>query len=281
MSFGAPSDTNRAVGVGRFLGMTIQEVTIADGPVTLVANVDVLDSARRSDESLDAGVLFTMIDCVGGVCGGFGALPDGWVVTTSLLIRSLPAIHAAKLRIESSVLRRGKTSIITKATTTSERGECLSNASVTSAILIPVDGVPVWERPGRIVMAPGPSRPTFSEWVNAQGFIDSASGRAGAWLELVEDLRNPWGIMHGGITSSLVDHGARRVVSAHLDCDAETLHTFDLALHFLSPARVGPVRAAGRVLGTRPDGTIVEIEVRDEGNDDRLVAFAIATVATR
>lgn len=277
MSLG-PDATSRGTGVGRFLGLSIAEVTELSGPVTVVAVIDVLTSAQRTDGSLDAGVLFTMIDCVGGVCGGWGALPDGWVVTTNLLIRSRPAIREPRLHMQSAVLRKGKSSIITSVATTTPTGELVSSASVTSAILVPADGLPVWERPGRLVMVPGPARPTFTEWVNPQPFRE-AEGTAGAFVELADDLRNPWGIMHGGITSALADRGAREVVAAALGRDANDVHTFDLAMHFLSPARVGPVRARGRVLGARPDGTVVEVEVRDEGNDNRVVAFAIATVA--
>ena len=54
----------------------------------------------------------------------------------------------------------------------------------------------------------------------------------------------------------------------------------DVVLHFLAPNRVGPVRAEVRVLGSRADGTICRVEVRDAGAD-RVTAVAIATAATR
>src|SRR5204863_3093768 len=71
-------------GVGRYLDMQIREVTTGEGPVRLVG------SARPSAAVLDGrgrmhmGVLGTMCDAIGGFCGGLGALPDGWVVTTNL-----------------------------------------------------------------------------------------------------------------------------------------------------------------------------------------------------
>ena len=49
-------------------------------------------------------------------------------------------------------------------------------------------------------------------------------------------------------------------------------------LHFLAPNRVGPVRATARVLGQRPDGDVLRVEVRDEGAD-RTTAVAIVTSA--
>ena len=35
------------------------------------------------------GALLTMLDNVGGLCGGLAALPDGWVVSTNLSARTL------------------------------------------------------------------------------------------------------------------------------------------------------------------------------------------------
>ena len=77
-------------------------------------------------------------------------------------------------------------------------------------------------------------------------------------MPLADALRNPWGILHGGAVASLIDVAAEHVTGGV---------TTDVVLHFLAPNRVGPVRANVRTIGSRADGTVLRVEVRDEGAD--------------
>ena len=88
-------------------------------------------------------------------------------------------------------------------------------------------------------------------------------------MPLAEQLRNPWGILHGGAVASLVD-----IAAEHASGGVTT----DVVLHFLAPNRVGPVRATAEPVGARrrADGTVMRVEVRDVGAD-RVTALAIAT----
>jgi acyl-coenzyme A thioesterase PaaI-like protein len=83
-------------------------------------------------------------------------------------------------------------------------------------------------------------------------------------MHLADGLRNPWGILHGGVVASLVDAAAEHASGGRA--------TADVVLHFLAPNRVGPVRATARDLGTDR----YRIEVRDVGSD-RVTAVAVAT----
>ena len=278
MNLESDEHTNKGRGVGRFLGLSMREVSPPDGPVTLHGEMQLGHAVLDADGALNAGALFTMIDCIGGFCGGLGSLPDGWVVTTSLHVRSVATTKASSLRMVSSVLRKGKSSIVTTVDVRDDNEHFVSRATVTSAILLPVDGVPAWTRPAKLDMEAEAGGPRFADWIGAVAYRGD-DGRAGMQLELVDELRNPWGIMHGGVTTALVDAGAREVVGAQLAIDVDRLRTTDVVMHFLSPARTGPVSTTGRVVGERPDGTVVEIDVVDHGNSDRLVAFAVATVA--
>ena len=119
---------------------------------------------------------------------------------------------------------------------------------------------------------PGGPLPPLVEWL---GIRDVAGAPPGVVeFDVSDAVRNPWGIVHGGVTASLVDVAAERAVQAQ---SAARVETGDVALHFLAPARVGPVSATATVLGERADGTIVSVEVRDNG-PDRVVARAVATV---
>jgi acyl-coenzyme A thioesterase PaaI-like protein len=116
-------------------------------------------------------------------------------------------------------------------------------------------------------------------------WLDARPTGDGVEIALRDDFRNPWGIMHGGVTSAVVDAAARAVAAdANASFDPQiapsndALHVDDVVIHFVAPARVGPVRAACEVLAQRPDGALVRVSVRDAGADDRVVAFAVATV---
>ena len=52
-------------------------------------------------------------------------------------------------------------------------------------------------------------------------------------IDLADELRNPWGILHGGILAMLVDIAVEHATGGV---------TTDVVLHFLAPNRVGPVR---------------------------------------
>jgi uncharacterized protein (TIGR00369 family) len=103
-----------------------------------------------------------------------------------------------------------------------------------------------------------------TEWLGASP-VDASTIE----MPLVDTLRNPWGILHGGALASLIDLAAEHATGGI---------TTDVVLHFLAPNRIGPVRAAARVIGARSDGTILRVEVRDEGAD-RVTALAIVTAA--
>ena len=79
------------------------------------------------------------------------------------------------------------------------------------------------------------------------------------------------------MTAALVDVAAERAVAAR---STEPVETGDVALHFLAPSRIGPVRATATVLGDRVDGSVVLVEVRDMGAD-RVAAHAVAVVRPR
>ena len=232
-------DTEGGRSVGRFLGMAMREETEPDGPVRVCADVRASAAVLDADGRLHAGALFTMVDCIGGFCGGLGALPDGWVVTTNLMVRSASPVVAGPVSFETEVLRRGRSAVVTSVRATDADGQFVVAGTVTSAVLVPEGGVPQWERPARLELVEEPDI-AFDEFVATEPTPD------GVILELADDLRNPWGFMHGGVTSAIVDAAARRL--------AQATTTTDLVLHYLAPARIGPVRASGRVVGRRPDG---------------------------
>ena len=104
--------------------------------------------------------------------------------------------------------------------------------------------------------------PLIVEWLGVRD-----AGPHGVEIDLADAIRNPWGILHGGVVAMLVDLAAERATGRI---------TTDVVLHFVAPNRVGPVRATARSLGVRNDEEVCRVEVRDDGAD-RVTAVAVVT----
>jgi uncharacterized protein (TIGR00369 family) len=253
--------------VSNYVGVTMREVE----ELVIVGHAPVAPHLCDPAGGIRSGVLLTMLDNVGGLNGGLAALPDGWVVSTNLAARVVSPAQEGPLRLDSRVLRRGRNSVVTEVTIRDSGDDetLVASGVLTSAILVPENGPPRWERPVELGTLDEASerKPPVAQWLGVRA-VDGATLE----IDLAEDLRNPWGILHGGVVATLVDLTAEHATRGG--------RTTDVVLHYLAPNRVGPVRAAARVLGHRSDGDVVRVEVRDEGAA-RTTAIAIATCATR
>jgi uncharacterized protein (TIGR00369 family) len=253
--------------VSSYVGVAMREID----ELVIVGSAPVTPHLCGPSGGIRSGALLTMIDNVGGLNGGLAALPDGWVVSTNLAARVVAHPEHGPLRLESRVLRRGRNNVVTEVGIRDEgaRDTLVASGVLTSAILVPENGPPQWERPVELGTLDGgdAAKPPVAEWLGARA-VDGMTIE----IDLAEDLRNPWGILHGGVVASLADLTAEHATRGG--------RTTDVVLHYLAPNRVGPVRATARLLGRRADGDVVRIEVRDEGAE-RTTAVAIATCATR
>lgn len=256
-------ETTDGLEVSRYFTVAMRET--AEGHI--VGTAPASPHLRNAFGALQTGALLTLLDNVGGICGGLASLPDGWVVTTNLAARVVEGAPAVgPLRLDADVLRRGRNNVVVSTTLRDDGrgGELVADGVVTSAILVPENGPPVTVRPLAIGSSE-PSRetlPPLAEWIGVRT-IDERSIE----IDLTDIHRNPWGILHGGVVATLVDLAAE-----HATDRAST----DVVLHFLAPNRIGPVRAVAELLGARSDGELVRIEVRDEGAG-RVTAVAFVT----
>jgi acyl-coenzyme A thioesterase PaaI-like protein len=230
--------------VGRYMGVTMRETDA----LHLVGHAAVAPHLRGPAGGVRAGALLTMLDNVGGLGGGLAALPDGWVVSTNLAARIVARAHVGPLRIDSSLLRRGRNNVVTGMQIRDEgaRDTLVASGVLTSAILVPENGPPQWSRP--LVLdpppEPGPNLPSMPDWLGVRPVgVDAIE------IDLAAVLRNPWGILHGGVVATLDDLAAEHATGGGI--------TTDVALHFIAPNRVGPVRASARVLGRRTNGNVL------------------------
>jgi uncharacterized protein (TIGR00369 family) len=264
----ADQDTGREV--NQVTGVALREV---DHPATaadthVVGDVVDLDHLRGAAGGVRAGALLTIADTVGGMCAGLASLP-GWVVSTNLMLQTIPSAHRGPLALDARVLRVGRKAVVTQVQIrdAGDGERLVADGVLTSAILEPDGGPPHFPRP----MALQPPPRTAAAIPVLDFFGIRPHGDVAVALDITPRVRNPWGILHGGATAVLVDAAA-----AHVVADGAT--TTDVVVHFLRPGRVGPAVATATALGTRADGVLVRVEVVDAGADDRVMAVAVATV---
>jgi acyl-coenzyme A thioesterase PaaI-like protein len=264
------ADPDAGRSVARYLGLTLQEVgEVREGAASVVGDAPAPAYLRTPDGRLAMGALLGLADSVAGLCGGLAALP-GWVVSTNLMLRAVRLDVVGPVELRADVLRAGRNSVVTSVTArdAGADGRLVADGALTSAVLVPDGGPPVYERPLRLEAPPldPATTPHLDDFLGIRAVAPDALE-----IDATDALRNPWGILHGGVTAALVDLAARHATGGTTTTDA--------VLHFLAPGRVGPVTARVTPVGRRADGTLVRVEVRDSGAGDRLMAVAVVTVA--
>lgn len=240
----------------------------------LVGQADPGPQLRNADGTVRAGALLGMLDVAAGFASGLAALPR-WAVTTNLSQRVAVLPRDGVLTIEARPLRVGRNAGVTSVAMTDQTGRVVVSGILTAGILTKSDGLPFHGRPLRVRVDPA-SVPTFPALLGAHPIDDHVVA-----LEVFDALRNPWGTLHGGVIGLLADVAAVHAAEAGgpRDTPDGARVSTDMLVHFLSPGRVGPIHADARVLGARPDGMLVRVEVRDVGAEDRVIAFAVVVVA--
>lgn len=274
----------RDIGIAQYLTLHIEE--LGDGTAVLPrtrgefpGSPNVLDADGR----LATGLLTCLVDGIGGMTSGLASLPD-WIVTTNLsLRRSADALTGPRgtgpLVIHARVLRRGRSSVVTRCDVTSADGAEVATCWLTCAVLTPEGGPPQFERPVPRFERTVPDDPLF-HGPPATFFGLEAGDRPGRVVLHAEARhRNPWGIIHGGATAVVLDAAARGLVMGTTDpTTIDGSMVTDLVVHYLSPGRVGPLVGTATRVGGDATEHLVRVEVRDRGADDRPVALAMTTV---
>lgn len=99
-------------------------------------------------------------------------------------------------------------------------------------------------------------------------------GEATLHLAVRDQLRQNRGVVHGGVTASLIDTAAAFAILTLLEPDQSTT-TIDLTIHYLRPLLNGQATAQARVLRAGRRLIVVSVEVLDE--DGTLVATALTS----
>lgn len=277
--------------VGGYLGLTLREVTgtpaappLPEGGAAVIGTVDHLGHLLDRTGNLPLGVLVALVDTAAGICGGLAALPD-WVVSASLHLhrrRTPPAgPPTGPLTLTARTLRAGDRAVVTACDVVEATGAALARGVLASAVRTPAGGPPYTARPVEVRFGPAPTGPGAA----LDRFVPVTVDGPEARVDLLDRLRNPWGILHGGVTGLLVDAAAVGAASVTGGAEpgppgtgARPPWAVAATVRFLAPARVGPVRATARVLGRRAGQAVCRVEVHDDGAARR-TALATAVVA--
>jgi 1,4-dihydroxy-2-naphthoyl-CoA hydrolase len=125
---------------------------------------------------------------------------------------------------------------------------------------------------------PGGLRSHFDELLGTE-WLDDDPDHARARLELRDELRQPVGLLHGGVMSSLVESVCSRATVLAVMGDGMMAMGQSIGVSFIRPITEGAaeVRAKARHRGRTT--WVWDAEVRD--SQDRLCALAQMTIAVR
>jgi uncharacterized protein (TIGR00369 family) len=261
--------------VARYADIDLREVTEPGGPIRIVGRAPGHAGTRDEHGVVHSGIITALADITAGITCGLASLPR-WIVSTDLLISRLRTEVVGPIGLDAEVLRVGRTAAVARVRAVDEGAHDapVAEGVLTTALLAPEGGPPDHPRPFRIAPI-GPPPGGFVPLASFFRLTHDAPEPGSVRLDLDDHLRNPWGILHGGATAVLVaetaEHAARRAGGGRG-------YSGDTVLHYLRPARTGPVVGRSRVLGARVDGVVVAVTVHDTGDDDRVVAEAVVTV---
>ncbi len=221
-----------------------------------------------------AGVLATLVDVAGGGLALALAQPH-WIATQDLTLRGLPIPTDTSVTTHPVLLRKGRSNIVLEAPVRDADGQLVAHAAMSFSLLDARGGVQAFDTDGA-----APHRHDFA--LPGSGLTEApASAMAVAEREpgllavpLGPYLGNSLGAMQGGAVAILADAAA---ASAATEVLGQPAFTWDLAISYLSLAKVGPVRAETQVLRVESDRVLVRVAVIDEGAQDRLCSVVTAT----
>ncbi len=115
----------------------------------------------------------------------------------------------------------------------------------------------------------------FQSWLGLHWtIIDKDAGIVAVEMDMRDDLRGPVGSLEGGVVSTLADVAGATAIAVKVGLVA----TEHIALSFLAPGRVGPIRATANALRVGKHDGVAEVRVIDTGKDNRLMAVSTVTV---
>src|SRR4051794_17405332 len=242
---------------------------------TFSARLPLHDGLRDAAGALSAGVATFAADLATGGAMEWAVADSGmWVVTSDLDLGLIAPVVKGPLRVDAEVLRAGRTRVVSRFVLHDEEAGRVVGGGTATARPLPYAGdVKSHQLPLGGVGRPGGDTPPVATPLAEQlGIRRSEDGAVE--LEVSEWLRNPWGILHGGVLGCLADAAATAAF-------VSPVHVRGLLLRFLAPVRVGPARAVPVVLAAEGGAAQLEVRILDVGAEGRLCALAMVDVVVQ
>ena len=104
--------------------------------------------------------------------------------------------------------------------------------------------------------------------------VDIRPNEAVIEIDMRDDLRQPSGVLHGGVTATLIDTAMAFAVRTYLT-DTEPTATIDLTVHYLRPLVAGKAICTARVV--RPGKRIFTLSADVHDGAGKLIATGLST----
>lgn len=241
----------------------------------LRVEMPVQEAGLDAGGGLRAGLLGVAFDVFAGNLAVDAARPD-WALTSELALHRLAPLAKGALVVTGRALRSGRTQLVVEADTSDAAGgrRCASGTIGFTRVPRREDTPQPPDDPPDVFRFGDPERRLAGPLLETLGVreIDGAEGRLE--MPLSDYVRNSVGGLQGGVVTCLVDAAAAAAGSHLLGAPA---CVEDLAVRFLALAREGPVCARATLLRRRGDEGLLRVELRDAGQDDRVVSVATAS----
>ena len=106
--------------------------------------------------------------------------------------------------------------------------------------------------------------------------LDAGAGFSLAEIDLTQKHLQPFGMVHGGVFSSIIDAAAFWAVYCGLEDEDAGMTTVDLKLNYLAPAASGKLIARGRQI--KVGRTLGYAEAQIVNQDEKILAHGTSTV---
>jgi uncharacterized protein (TIGR00369 family) len=124
----------------------------------------------------------------------------------------------------------------------------------------------------------GVSKVHFADLIGIE-WIDTDPEHSRARVEIRDELRQPFGLMHGGVMSSLVESICSYATAAAVHDEGMAAMGQSINVTFMRPITVGSAEVHARARHRGRTTWVWEAEVRD--SEDRVCALAQMTIAVR
>jgi uncharacterized protein (TIGR00369 family) len=104
--------------------------------------------------------------------------------------------------------------------------------------------------------------------------VDMRPNEAVVEITMRDDLRQPSGVLHGGVTATLIDTAMAFAVRTYLT-DTEPTATIDLTVHYLRPHVEGKAICTARVV--KPGKRIFTVSAEIHNEAGMLIATGLST----